>query len=265
MSYLQNRNKKRKNILRIIFVLITLFFVIYFRVSIFSFLSKASNFVFYPILKFGNNISQTISDKKILFISKQNLLNENDSLKNELEILKNESLNYNVILDDNLKLKEILARKKENENMILGTIVSKLGQYFFGTYTIDVGSSDGIKVGDLVFALGNIPIGKVKEVFDHSAKVVLFSKSGEKTEAVISKYDIFVELVGRGGGNFEIILPRDLEIEKGQELLLSNIKPHLIAKVVDIISDPRDSYKKVLLTSPINIQELKFVQVGISR
>jgi cell shape-determining protein MreC len=137
-----------------------------------------------------------------------------------------------------------------------------------------VGEDVGLKVDALVYAFDSIPIGRVKEVNNSTSKVVLFSTSGEKTEVVIDGQparnalsitpaggDNFMELVGRGGGNFEMVIPRDFELASGTLVHLPGITPYVVAKVEDIISDPRDSLKKALLVSPVNIQNLKFVQV----
>ena len=70
--------------------------------------------------------------------------------------------------------------------MILSAILAKPNQSPYDTLLIDAGSGQGIKTGDTVFALGDVPIGRVDVVYDNSAKVVLFSNPGEKTEAVIS-------------------------------------------------------------------------------
>ena len=70
-----------------------------------------------------------------------------------------------------------------------------------------------------------------------------------------------MQVVGRGGGNFEMTLPRDFDLPEGTALTLPGINSYLLARVVTVISDPRDSYKKALLVSPVNIQELKFVQI----
>ena len=71
-------------------------------------------------------------------------------------------------------------------------------------------------------------------------------------------------MIERGGGNFEMILPRDFILERGSVVTLPGIFPYVVAIVDTIISDPRDSFAKILLTSPINIQELKFVEVIIN-
>ena len=60
-----------------------------------------------------------------------------------------------------------------------------------------------------------------------------------------------------------MILPRDFVLEKGTEVVLPGITPYVIGIVQTIISDPRDSFQKALLSSPVNIQEIKFVEVEL--
>ena len=166
--------------------------------------------------------------------------------------------------------------------MILGSILSKPNQSPYDTLVIDVWDNKGIKVGDIVFALSNVPIGRVGIVYNFSSKVVLFSSPGEKTQVVVPAGSsgtveaggdtrpndrnlpvgqVFTEAVGRGGGNFEIILPRDIVLAKGAEVVLPGINSNVLGIVEAIVSDPRDSFTKILLTSPVNIFELKFVEV----
>ena len=168
------------------------------------------------------------------------------------------------IVADNASLQEILGRGAQgsaSHKMILAAILAKPNQSLYDTLLIDAGSKEGIKIGENVFALGNIPIGRVDVVYDDSAKVVLFSNAGEKTEAVISGKNIFLELIGRGGGNFEIDLPKDFVLQKGDQVVLPGINPLVLAITQTIISDPRDPFTKALLTSPVNIEEQKFVEV----
>ena len=127
----------------------------------------------------------------------------------------------------------------------------------------------------MVFARGFIPIGRVAEIYPNFSKIILFSTAGEKTQVVVSigtsndaslvadsvDQNLFMELVGRGGGNFEMTLPRDIVLVKGNQVVLPSINPRVVAVVETIISDPRDPFTKALLVSPVNIQELKFVQV----
>jgi cell shape-determining protein MreC len=237
-----------------------LLFLIYFRASIFNGLSYVAHLIFRPILIIGNNIGGKISDTGSTLRSKKSLLLENESLKNQILQSEADRANYAVVVDENFKLKETLGRIGEKE-MILSAILSKPNQSLYDTLIIDAETNQNISVGQKVFALGNIPIGRIAEVYANSSKVILYSNPGEKTEVVISGKDVFMQVIGRGGGNFEMILPRDFVIEKETEVQLPGITPYILGVVKTIISDPRDSFQKALLVSPINIQELKFVEV----
>ena len=99
-------------------------------------------------------------------------------------------------------------------------------------------------MGNMVFALGDVPVGRVEIVYDDSSKIVLFSNSGEKTGVVVGSGQVFMEVVGRGGGNFEMIIPRDFILTKGDTVVLPGIIPRVLGIVQKIISDPRDSFQK---------------------
>ena len=164
-------------------------------------------------------------------------------------------------LNDPIQLKEILGRKTEKVSMILAAILAKPNQSPYDTLIIDIGTKEGIKTGSIVFALGNLPIGRVSLVYANSAKVTLFSSPGEQMAVIVSGNGAVMNLVGRGGGNFEMIIPTGFNLLKGNEVVLPGITPYVIGIVQTILSDPRDSLQKALLTSPVNVQELKFVEV----
>jgi len=270
MSYLLDKKIKRNKLLKYSILVVFLFILIYFRYGIFNGLAYVSSIVFRPVLILGNNISEKLSNAGSYFYSKNSLLLENENLKSKLNEQETRISNYNSVLDENLKIKEILGRKQETRpngssgreaNVILAAILSKPNQSLYDTLIIDVGTKSGILLEQKIFALGNVPIGYITEVYTNTSKVILYSNPGEITEVVISGRDTFMQVVGRGGGNFEMILPRDFILEKGTEVVLPGITPYVVGIVQTVISDPRDSFQKALLTSPVNIQELKFVEV----
>ncbi len=271
MSYLLDKKIKRKKlsyIFSFVFLCIILF---YFQVGIINGLSYVSHKVFSPILFLGNNIGEKFTSFGSFFISKKSLYLENQDLKSTLDIDRAKMSNYDSILAENISLKEISGRKNENVPMVLGVILSKPNQSPYGTLVIDVGLKDGLKSGDQVFALGNVPIGTIAETYVNSSKVTLFSNSGQKTQVVVGQKNeeskagksVFMEIVGRGGGNFEMILPRDFTLQKGDQVLLPGINNLLVGIVETILSDPREPFIKALIVSPVNVQELKFVEVEV--
>ncbi|HBA45850.1 hypothetical protein A2W67_02165 [Candidatus Nomurabacteria bacterium RIFCSPLOWO2_02_40_28] len=262
MSYLVDKKIKRKKFFQTIFFVVIFFALFYFRADIMDGASSVGIFIFRPVLVAGNYTGDKFSNLKSYFLFKNSLYLENENLKMKLIEDEAKMANYNSILDENIFLKEILGRKNTKTSVIVSAILAKPNKSFYDTLVIDIGLKQGVKVGDSVFALGNIPIGRIAEVHAYSSKVILFSNSGEKTQVVINK-NIFMEVVGRGGGNFEMAIPKDFNLSKGSEVVLPGIMPHVLAVVETVLSDPRDSFQKALLVSPANIQELKFVEVEI--
>lgn len=261
MSYLLDKRLQRKKFVKILVLTVVLLVLIYFHSPIFNRLSSATHIILRPMLVAGGGISEKFSNLSVYFKFKSTLQQENENLKSQLGEVWAKVANYNSVLDENSKLKDILGRKNEKTNLVLASILSKPNQTPYDTIIIDAGQKQGIREGGLVLASGFVPIGLVSLAYPDSSKVILFSNPGEKTEIVIAGRDVFMQLVGRGGGNFEMVLPRDFFIEKGAEVHLPGIIPYVVAKVETIISDPRDAFQKALLASPVNIFELKFVEI----
>jgi len=272
MSYLLDRKMQKKTFMRIAMGATVLLILFFFRSSIGSVFSALSHTVFRPVFIVGNNIGGKFGSLGAYFVSKNSLYSENQDLKTKLAENSARMVNYDSVLAENASLKEILGRKNEATPMILAAILAKPNKSPYDTLVIDAGEKQGLEKGDVVFALGNVPIGHVDSVYVNTSKVILFSNSGEKTQVVMggeldrplgTGENVFLEAVGRGGGNFEIILPRDFTPVKGDEVVLPGITPYVLGIVETIISDPRDPFIKALLVSPVNIQELQFVEVKI--
>ena len=269
MSYLLDKRKKRKKFLKLLGLVLALVIFIYFQNPIFRGLSYAAQIVFRPFLSAGESVGGKFFSCGGYFQFKKSLQRENENLKLKLSEMEAQIANWGILSDENIKLKEIFGRS-ENRELILAAILAKPDRSPYDTLILDVGSEEGIEARSIVYAFGNIPIGKVSDVYPGSSKAILFSNPGEKTEVLVSLgrspsgeagKDIFMQVVGRGGGNFEMTLPRDLVLEKGTEVQLPGLAPRALAIVETILSDPRDAFQKALLVSPVNIQELKFVEI----
>ncbi len=274
MSYLLDKKIKQKKIFKIALGVVVLIVLFYFRFGIFSGLSYLSQIIFHPVLILGNNVGEKFSSLKSYFLSKDVLRLEIENLK--LKINEKEAMmsNYNSVFLENLMLKEILGRKMEKVNFVLSSILGKANENLYDTLIIDAGIKENLRVGSVVFAFGNVPIGRIAETYADSSKVVLFSNSGQKTDGVVRGGNtrrlrnhrvgglVFLYFFGGGGGNFEMTIPSGLVLAKGDQAVLPGIFPYVVGIVETIISDPRDSFQKALLVSPVNARELKFVEVG---
>jgi cell shape-determining protein MreC len=279
MSYLQDKKAKRKNFLKIATGILLLIILFYFRSGIWKGLSYASEEAFHPVLVLGRGIGEKFGSVGSYFASKNSLFEQNKKLLEQLKEEDARMANYDSVVADDTSLKEILGRKDAKATMILAVILAKPNQSPYDTLLIDAGSAQGIKAGGAVFAFGDIPIGRVGDVYPSSSKVILFSSPGETTQVAISSSsaspadssggstapvsggNIFADIVGRGGGNFEMVMPKDFTLEPGRQVVLPGINSHVLAIVQKIISDPRNPFTKALLSSPVNVEQLKFVEV----
>jgi cell shape-determining protein MreC len=261
MNYLQDKKSKNKKIILGLGAAVIVFILIYFKSPVSIALGRVANSIFSPVLALGQNTRGIFGNFGVFFNSQKSLLAENADLKYELEAVAVKIASYESISAENIRLREILGQREEGQNLLLSNILSKPNRSPYDTMVIDAGAEQGVFAGDLVIALGLVPLGRVSEVFSSTSLVVLFSSPGERTEVVVSEKSIFMEAVGRGGGNFEVVLPRDLELPVGTEMMLPGMNSGIVGTVVATLSDPRDALKKVLLVSPVNIQELKFVQI----
>src|SRR3989344_1303584 len=108
MNYLLNKKVERNTFLKYAILIILLFVFIYFRAGIFRGLSYFVHTIFRSVLISGNNIGEKLSNIGIYFYSKKSLFLQNESLKSKLYKETAKIANYNSILAENLKIKEIL-------------------------------------------------------------------------------------------------------------------------------------------------------------
>lgn len=250
---------KRKKIIRnavgfgIFFVLVIL--------GILTWTGNIFHFVGRPVLEAERAVTGGLYNINYLVRTKASISNENHNLIEEISSLRATMVDYQILKSDNDKLKELLGRIPFKNNFVLGNILTKPNHSPYDTVIIDIGSSNEIKEGNLVYADGNIPVGNISKIYSNTSLVTLYTNPGQKTEGFLEGTNTSVLLTGRGGGNFEMIIPIELSVDKGTIIYLPGSTSEVLATVNEIISNPSDPFKKVLLSSPVNIQNLKWVQV----
>lgn len=253
----KNRNRNKKTIVIAIFLFLIIFSFIYIIKN------GALHFLGFPLWRAKVNTEQVLSDNSYLLRTKESVFKKNRELLIENINLNNLLLEYDILKKENLELKELLGRKDLEENFILANILVKPTYSPYDSIIIDVGENYNLKIGDKIYASLNIPIGEVEKVYSKSSSVVLYSSPGVSTIGMIEDLNTNIEIIGRGGGNFEMTTPVDIFIEKGKKILIPNINTEIFAIVGDIISDSHDPIKKFILSAPVNVQNLKWVQVKL--
>ena len=251
--------EKRRKIIRNV-IGFSIFFILS-ALGVLSLSGKLFNYIGRPIWETEQSITRVFYNINYLLHTKTSLSNENKKLVEENSNARLLMIDYQILKNENNELKEILGRLPVGNNFILGNILTKPNHSPYDTIIIDIGSDDGIKEGSQVYSNGNIPIGNISKIYNKTSLVSLYTNPGQKTEGFIDGTNASVELVGRGGGNFEMIIPIELSVEKGTIVFFPGSTSLVIALVDEIISEPTDPFKKVILSSPVNVQNLKWVQV----
>ncbi len=192
---------------------------------------------------------------------KADIIARNTELKNQIESYKAQLLELQTLRDENTKLRTELSYIKTPSEVIVAGVLAKPSQSLYNSLVIDQGSKNGITVGQLVVTQGTIGLGKISSVSANTATVELFSGPQFDTNLVMKNQNITVPAKGKGGGNFEIHIPREIVVTDGDMLALPEHPSIAVGVVKSIIFDPRDPFQTVLARTPVNLQELSFVEV----
>lgn len=182
--------------------------------------------------------------------------------------------------DENVTLKLLLIdarrQKKEYEALvafvpmvradtIVAGVLVRPPASLYDTLILDRGLDAGVVKGDAVLAVGGVAIGSIEDVFSHSARAVLFSSPGNVHAVVVTGRGISGEARGRGAGNFEMRLPRDIPIAEGDVVSLPGLGGMPLGVVGSIVSAETDPFALVLFRSPLSLATLSYVLIDRSR
>jgi rod shape-determining protein MreC len=254
-----NPNRKNTKIFRISIL------VVFLLIIIFSF-SFTRNILFgigSPFWNLKKNINESFLNNSEILKSKKSLISENNLLREQISKTEKDNLVLDLIKKENEELKNILNRKSDKNNYILSSVLIKPFLSAYDTLIIDVGSNCDIKVGSKVLADGIYFIGYVSEVYENTSKVILYSSYGEKMPVLIGQNNVEKEALGIGSGNFKVEMPRELDVKEGDNITIPSISTNIFGIVEKIQFKATDSFQNVLFKSPVNIFELKWVEVVI--
>lgn len=259
MSYLQDKKNKQGRYIFILGIVVVLGVLFFTAPSLGGPLGKVGTVIAYPFWKIGNATTSFIASQNYRITTKKTLQAENERLTQVIAEKELQSIEYTALKDENQDLKRILGRNKD-ATVTIASILSRPNKTLYDTLIIDIGGENA-SVGDMVFAHGTIPIGTISEVLPKTAKVTLYSTQGVETQGIVSGTNTEVTLYGKGNNTFYVRVPREVQITDGTLITLPTMELYVIAKAREIVSDPRDAEKIILLEGLVNTKEIKFVTV----
>ena len=193
-------------------------------------------------------------------LTNSELLSENEYLKRELADLKVISQSATTIEAENEELKSMMGRGSTTP-YTLAAVLMKPPLSSYDEILVDIGADHDVAVGDSIFAPGNVLIGKISAVEGQTSKAVLFSSPGQRYEVEVGAKHAPAVAYGRGGGQYQAQLPRDIDVKEGDFVLSPSISAKPFGFVSSVETDPAQPFETVLFASPVNIYELRWVLV----
>ncbi len=213
-------------------------------------------------------VSRTVAHQSLMSAStvyntmlpKRMLVNKITELQTTLESYDAQLTTAKLLAAENQALKSQLGRATHPAG-VLAHVRTLPNRSFYDTFVIDAGSDSHVAVGQTAYAFDSIALGIVTDVATDHATVTLFSAPGKETSGSVGESNVAVTLIGRGGGEYEVRLPRDLQFSEGDLVAYQSVHTAVLAEIERIITDPRDPFQRLIAKAPINLQALKWVIV----
>ena len=236
--------------------LVVLFLIPQFRAGV----RYTVNRIGIPIAYGSHSVGGWFSNMTQTFRFKSSLVAENKNLTDQITNLNAKYANYDELDRENKDLKTAMNRADGNE-FILADVLTKPPVSLYDTLIIDAGEKQGVLSGATVYVNGDVPIGTVSDVSSGTSLVQLYSSPSQKMDARVDPLGIDVTLFGHGGGDFLVSVPHDVTVPSNAIVVSKEVNPHVLGTLQKVISDPRDSSQTLIFSSPINLNQLDFVEV----
>lgn len=126
-----------------------------------------------PVKRFSNALSDKVSLVIDLFVDSEVYVEENQRLREQIAELNQRLIEYEDMKSEVEDLRKFIGIKEENQDFVLSppcTIISRTANDPYGTFTIDKGSNDGIKLYDPVVTSEGL-VGVIVKVANSYATV----------------------------------------------------------------------------------------------
>ena len=261
MSYtIRDRNERLGDKRRSRLAIVAISFCIIVGLGLFL---RHSIQIFYTNLRGGTGaLVETVGTEAALALrSKRSIATENAALHAALVEAQAREAYVLVLENENASLHTLLSYHVDKPAPQIARVVGKPSENLYNRIILDQGADSGIAVGDHAGIYSTMLLGTVLSVSDRTSVVDLYSSPSAVLNGVLLRESITIPVRGNGGGNFEIQVPRDIKVEDGDIITLAERPDMVIAIVKSVVFDPRDPFQTVLARTPVNIQELKYVEI----
>ncbi len=280
MNYRYNFNDEKKtNGKKIVFVVIFSIFLVMFVAFFFKdhsnkVVQSIATVISKPIVFLYDMVNGGVSQVKTSLTDSQELIAENEALKEENELLKLEALEKQKLLDENQSLKNMLGIQKEYQHfqIKLANIIYREHDNWSQTFTINLGEKDGVKLKQAVVHEEGL-VGYISAVSNDTSVVTTILDPTSSVSVNLSTVNEPAVLKGdlelKSQNKLKLTyIPLDIEVAISDILYTSGLGSMYpssipVGKILEISSDKNDVNRYAIVEPNVDIRKISEVGVII--
>ena len=201
---------------------------------------------------------------------------ENISLRNEIFELTQKLSDYQSVLDDNMRLRQLLKiQETKHAKPVFANIIIREPSQWYQWVIINKGSIDGIEKNAPVIAVllnGDIcAFGRIFEVYGTTAKVALLTNSLISVPVQIKNADI--DCIAEGFNSHYLKLsyvPQTSNIKPGEQIVTSPLsdvfeKGIKVGKITDVVKTNYGQYQDIIVEPYSQTQSIYEIAVLLEK
>lgn len=191
---------------------------------------------------------------------RQTLLDENESLRNDLAVAERSNLTQRRLFEENNRLRALLGA--DADTRLAAAVIARPDQLPYDLLQIDRGSESGIEFGAPVFIGNDVVIGLVSHVTPHYSFVELFTSPDFDATVFVSGPDVVATMEGIGGGVARVRMPQGIPMQVGNLVYLPTIDPGVFGRISFIENEPTQPEQYGYVTTDLSLSSIFHVSVG---
>lgn len=241
-------------------------------------LNAAAGYVFVPMQRGINSVGEWISDKAAALKNLNDVMAENEELKQQVEDLTAElnTVKLEQYELDNLRELYELDQKYPSYEKVAANVISKGSGNWFSTFTIDKGSNDGIEV-DMNVIAGSGLVGIVTDVGPNYAKIKAIIDDTSKVGSMVSTTSDNLIVSGNLQSmsesmviGFSNLRDEDEEVQVGDPVVTSYVSDQyqqgiLVGYISSIETDSNNLTKSGTITPAVDFEHIEEVLVILEK
>ena len=190
---------------------------------------------------------------------------ENEILKEEIGVLRNEKIQNEYLLTENAILKEALqltgSKTLEQDISIIAKVIIDQESPYLKSLLLNKGTKDGVKRGMTVFSKKYL-IGTIIESNFLTSRVLLINDLNSRIPVIIENTSVNAILTGLGKDNSLDLqyLPEQFQLTTGKNIYTSG-KDGVLAAGIPVGETYTDKNEKVKVRSLVDINQALYVNV----